>query len=360
MAIKPVATRGALMAERIAKKRADADALAGAGQDGEVRTTSPQSVPGHVRSASILSGKTEVLALHRIDPALCRSSKENARDYANLTEENCRDLIDALLSEGGQRIPAVVRRTGEEAQPYEVVAGSRRHFAISWLRANNYPDFEYVVQIEDIQDEQAFRLSDVENRARKDVSAWERGVSYQRALATYYNSNVQEMADRLRMSSRNLRYLLDIARLPQSILDAFASPRELTVTNSSVLIKHFKEGQGTQAAILEEALIIAEHQRQLLAAERPKIPTANVIKRLVAAREKRAESDKRAKQGYVVANGNGKTLLTWSPPRGRGGLSLLIPNDKSIDPIELKRAFADIVDAHFDKTGLPEMTEKPV
>jgi ParB family chromosome partitioning protein len=244
-----------------------------------------------------------------------------------------------------------VRRTGEEAKPYEVIAGSRRHFAISWLRSNNYPNFEFVVQIEDIQDEQAFRLSDVENRARKDVSAWERGVSYQRALTTYYNNNVQEMADRLRMSSRNLRYLLDIARLPLTMLSAFASPTELTITNSGALIKRFKEGQGSQTAILNEALRIAEHQRELRATGKLPIPAVDVIKRLVAVREESGETDKRAKQGHIITNADGRTLMTWSPPRGRGGLSFSIPNDKTIDPKDLKRAFAEIVDAHFGKSG---------
>ncbi len=349
MSQPPKPSRGALMAERIAKKRAEIDGSNAAPEGESSPQISPLNVPGHVRSASFLSGKTDVLALHRINPNLCRPSEENARDYAELTEENCRDLIDALLSEGGQRIPAVVRRTNDEAQPYEIIAGSRRHFAISWLRANNYPDFEYVVQIEDIQDEQAFRLSDVENRARKDVSAWERGISYQRALTTYYNGNIQEMADRLRMSSRNLRYLLDIARLPRAILNAFAAPTELTVTNSDLLIKRFKEGASSQDALLDEAAEISKLQHELRAAGKPAIPPIDVIKRLVSVRAGRGQSDKRARQDNIVSNPDGRTLLTWSPPRGRGALAISIPNDKAIEPDELKRAFAEVVDAHFGK-----------
>lgn len=347
-------TRGALIAAKTIKNRDETKAAGVVTEGAQAQPASPSNVPGHVRSASFLAGKTDVLALHRIDPNLCRPCEENARDYAELTEENCRDLIDALLSEGSQRIPAVVRRTGDEAKPYEIIAGSRRHFAISWLRANNYPSFEYVVQIEDIQDEQAFRLSDVENRARKDVSAWERGVSYQRALTNYYNNNVQEMADRLRMSSRNLRYLLDIARLPLAILNAFGSPGELTISNSDALIKRFKEGQGTKSAILHEAAIIAELQQELRAAEKGTISAADVVRRLVAAREKSGEHDKRSKQDHVVLTVDGRTLMTWSPPRGRGGLSLSIPNDKAVDPDELKRAFGKIVDSHFGKNGFAE------
>ena len=40
------------------------------------------------------------------------------------------------------------------------------HWAITWLRANNYPDFRYLIEVRDLTDEQAFRLSDIENRDR--------------------------------------------------------------------------------------------------------------------------------------------------------------------------------------------------
>ena len=76
-----------------------------------------------------------------IDPMLCVPSPENARQYQDLNYENCQELIDSIKAEGRQRFAAVVRQTENVEKPYEIVAGMRRHFAISWLRANNYSNF---------------------------------------------------------------------------------------------------------------------------------------------------------------------------------------------------------------------------
>jgi hypothetical protein len=65
----------------------------------------------------------------RIDPALCRPSAQNARQYGSLTYDDCADLIETIKSEGRQIMPAVVRHTGDPETPYEIVTGSRRHWA---------------------------------------------------------------------------------------------------------------------------------------------------------------------------------------------------------------------------------------
>jgi ParB family chromosome partitioning protein len=65
-------------------------------------------------------------------------------------------------------VPAVVRRVeGDPDHDYEVIAGTRRHWSIRWLRANSYPDMMFVAQVAQLDDEAAFRLADIENaRAR--------------------------------------------------------------------------------------------------------------------------------------------------------------------------------------------------
>ncbi|MGC4030121.1 MAG: ParB/RepB/Spo0J family partition protein [Tepidisphaeraceae bacterium] len=125
----------------------------------------------------------------------------NARHQASLSEETVRDLIDAILSEGSQKVPAIVRRVQNDPKfDYEVIAGSRRHWAISWLRANNYPDMMFLAQVYNLDDEAAFRISDIENRARKDVSDFERAKNYLEALALHYGGKQVRMAERLKLS----------------------------------------------------------------------------------------------------------------------------------------------------------------
>ena len=47
--------------------------------------------------------------LRRVAPEECRLWEHHNRDYQRLTEENCRDLIDSIISQGEQEQPAIVR-----------------------------------------------------------------------------------------------------------------------------------------------------------------------------------------------------------------------------------------------------------
>src|SRR3546814_10927509 len=78
-------------------------------------------------------------------------------------------------------------------------------------------------------DEEAFRVSDVENRSRKDITDWERGIEYSRALAEFYNGSQNEMAEHLKISRSWLSRLLDVVRLPEAIIAAFADRHAITV-----------------------------------------------------------------------------------------------------------------------------------
>ena len=137
--------------------------------------------------ARMASGEVRQVTELRLDPARCRIWPGNGRVYAALSETRCRDLIDSLVAEGGQKVPAIVRRvSNDRAFEYEVLAGTRRHWSISWLRANDYPEMVFVAQVVDLDDEAAFRLADLENRARADLSDLERARNYRWALDTHY------------------------------------------------------------------------------------------------------------------------------------------------------------------------------
>ncbi|MEJ1977658.1 MAG: hypothetical protein WDN49_17670 [Acetobacteraceae bacterium] len=44
---------------------------------------------------------------------------------------------------------------------------------MTWLRANNYPEFRFLVEPRELTDEEAFRLADLENRSAKDLSDYD-------------------------------------------------------------------------------------------------------------------------------------------------------------------------------------------
>ena len=164
-----------------------------------------------------LSGDLEEKTLQWVDPTGGQMWERHNRDYALLTEDNCRDLIDGIKSQGRQEFPAIVRRISGD-QPYEVICGARRHFAVSWLRGNNYPQFKYLVEVRDLTDEEAFRLADIENRDREDISDFERAIDYADAIELYYGGRQQRMAERLEVTKSWLSRYMQLAKLPSRII----------------------------------------------------------------------------------------------------------------------------------------------
>ncbi|WOE75567.1 ParB/RepB/Spo0J family partition protein [Alterisphingorhabdus coralli] len=176
--------------------------------------------------ARIASGEVKQVTQLLLDPAKVRIWSGNARIQAQINADNCHDLIDSIIAEGGQKVPVVVRRVDDKAarkkgHDYELIAGTRRHFAISWLRANSYPDMKLLAQVADLDDEAAFRLADIENRARKDVSDIERARNYAHALTAHYGNHQTRMAERLKISKGWLSKMLKVATLPDDLLTCF-------------------------------------------------------------------------------------------------------------------------------------------
>ncbi|MGB3407488.1 MAG: ParB/RepB/Spo0J family partition protein [Jannaschia sp.] len=242
-----------------------------------------------------LSGEVEEKTLRRIDPAQARMWVNHNRAYDLLTEDNCRDLIDGIRAQGQQEFPAIVRRTGDPSVPYEVICGARRHFAVSWLRAHNYPQMRYLIDVRDLTDEEAFRLSDIENRDREDISDYERARDYLGALEAYYGGSQKDMAARLEVSATWLSRYLQLARIPREIIEAFPSIRDLKELHARQLRPHL--GRPAEAeAILTEAVAITRERaaggaggldagavmtrlRAAVAAPKPKRAAARVYRR---------------------------------------------------------------------------------
>lgn len=172
----------------------------------------------------------------RLKPAECSIWPGNARDYSLLDEHRLRSLIDSVLAESGNRVPAVVRRTPNGPLPYELVTGTRRHWAISWLNANHYPDIDLIAIIEDLDDEAAFRLADIENREREDISDLERGANYKAAVDSYYGGVQLRMAERLKISKSQLSRYIALTEIPPFLVSAFHSPMDLQAKYAEKLL----------------------------------------------------------------------------------------------------------------------------
>jgi ParB family chromosome partitioning protein len=236
------------------------------------------------RSTSIgerMTGERQEKTLHLVDPDRCRMWERHNRDYALLSEENCRDLIDGIKAQGQQEFPAIVRRLEGGEHEFEVICGARRHYAVSWLRANNYPQYRYLVEVRDLTDEEAFRLADIENRDREDISDYERAVDYAEAIRLYYGGAQKAMAERLEVSPPWLSRYLVLAKMPEEILNAFASKRDIRERHARAL-KPLLSNPDQAAAIIEEASFLGQSQARAAQGKGAYIDAQDVFKRLVA------------------------------------------------------------------------------
>ena len=296
------------------------------------------------RLADLASGAIVSRTHELVDPARCRMWSGHNRDYALLTEERCADLIESIKAQGRQEIPAIVRRlSGDDGYDFEVICGARRHWSISWLRAHNYPDFKFLVDVREIGDEEAFRLADLENRARDDLTDFERAKDYLRALTAYYEGRQKTMAERLKVSESWLTRYLDLARLPEELTRAFANPQELGIRNAIALKALMKPEDRKERAFREAARLAAERERG------GQSPSAlEVIKSLSLAVDpsKNAGSPKNSGKAVTVANAVGQHVLRIEGA-DRKGVRITLLNKGGATRQEAEEAIRGVLDQHW-------------
>jgi ParB family chromosome partitioning protein len=306
-------------------------------------------------AANVLTGRSNRLAdlatgavvnrMHElVDPARCRMWAEHNRDYGLLTEERCADLIESIKAQGRQEMPAIVRRVaGDPDHDFEVICGARRHWTISWLRSHNYPDFKFLIDIREIGDEEAFRLADIENRARDDLTDLERARDYLRALDLYYGGRQKTMAERLNVSESWLTRYLDLARLPGELSRAFANPQDLGVRNA-IALKALLKPDDRRARAFAEAKRIADARE----AGAPSQSILDVIKALSLAVDppKRSGSPKKSGKAETVSTAGGKPVLRVEGA-DRKGIRLTLLNKGGATRQEAEEAIKAILDEHW-------------
>ncbi|WP_449470243.1 ParB/RepB/Spo0J family partition protein [Sphingobium chungangianum] len=306
-------------------------------------------------AANVLTGRTNRLAdlasgavinrMHElVDPARCRMWEFHNRDYALLNEERCADLIESMKAQGRQEMPAIVRRlAGDPDHDFEVICGARRHWTISWLRSHNYPEFKFLVDIRELTDEEAFRLADIENRARNDLTDLERARDYLRALDTYYDGRQKAMAERLNVTESWLTRYLDLARLPAEITCAFAQPQELGIRNA-IALKALLKPADRKARAFAEAKRLAELQTST----GEPMPVLDVIKALSLAVDppKRSGSPKKSGKAETVSTAGGKPILRIEAA-DRKGIRVTLLNKGGATRQDAEDAIRAILDEHW-------------
>lgn len=296
------------------------------------------------RLADLASGAVVNRSHELVDPARCRMWAGHNREYGLLNEDRCQDLIESMKAQGRQEMPAIVRRVSDDTDyDFEVICGARRHWTISWLRSHNYPEFKFLIDIREIGDEEAFRLADIENRARDDLTDLERARDYLRALGAYYDGRQKTMAERLNVSESWLTRYLDLARLPEELMVAFRQPQELGIRNA-IALKALLKPDDRRNRAFGEARRIAEAQKE----SGQTLPVLEVIKALALATDppKRSGSPKKSGMIRTVSSAGGKPVLRIEGA-DRKGVRLTLLNRGGASREDAEKAIREILDQHW-------------
>jgi ParB family chromosome partitioning protein len=222
-----------------------------------------------------MDGATAQTTIVTANPFRCRMWELHDRLDSYITEQSCRKEIESF-EKHGQRQPVLGRKIHDDPDyDIELIYGARRLFVARHL---NTP---VTVELKQLSNLDAVIAMDIENRLRKDLSPYERGLSFARWLRANHFRSQDEIARTLQMSNSQVCRLLRLAQLPSVIIGAFAAPADIRESWGLDLAKAWEDPVKSRAIGARARAIGAisprppaeEIYRQLTAAARQR-PTA--------------------------------------------------------------------------------------
>lgn len=209
----------------------------------------------------------DAVVVELIDPRRIRASR-----FANRHELSfagpAYDSLKAEIASAGRNVqPIKVRRVAGSppAEPaYEIVFGHRRHRACLDL------GIPVAAIVEEMSDADLFVEMERENRERQDLSPWEQGVMYRRALDERLFPSLRKLAEAIGAQPGNVSTALQLAALPAEVVAAFPSPSAL----------QFRWAAPLKAALDARPDGVAAEARALAAAS-PRPAAKDVLARLL-------------------------------------------------------------------------------
>jgi len=211
----------------------------------------------------------------RIPADRCRVWPGNPRKQELLNESVCADLISSFQVHG-QKMAAIVRPLhGEAGHDFEVIVGTRRRWTAQFL------GMPLLVEVQErLADDEAYALARSENDDRIGLSQYEDALGLKRALTHYYRGQLNDQARFLGKTPDYLSRYLDLADMPEEIVDAYPGLHEIRINHIRVL-KPLLDNPRTRKQVIDCALTAkgrfssgAKLVTHLLAAAKPRKPAA--------------------------------------------------------------------------------------
>ena len=193
-----------------------------------------------------------VLPVRLIEADKIVASKWANRINDSFSSADFLTLKNEIAQADGNVQPIKVRPLAGRADHYEIIFGHRRHRACLDL---GLPVLAFV---EDLNDQELFKEMERENRARLDLSPWEQGCMYRRALSEGLFASLGELSKELGMDKGNLSKALRLAELPDDVVNAFPSPLDLQFRWAKLLNDAVKQAP---EEVLERAKRLSEKNK---------------------------------------------------------------------------------------------------
>ncbi len=222
----------------------------------------------------------------RIDPLLVDESRYANRDGASYAGPAWEAFKSELVESQGNVQPVVLRPSPDREGRYEVVFGHRRTRA---CRECGLPVLAVVMPLKDAE---LFLMMERENRSREDLSPWEQGESYRRALQSGLYRSLRQLAHAVGRDPGIVSRYVAIAELPEPVLKAFRSP----------MVIQKRWGEKLADAVQRDPDGVVARAKALV--ESPQeVAAAAVFERLLGAERKPTELlEVRGEDGVVLAS----------------------------------------------------------
>lgn len=195
-----------------------------------------------------------------IDPTLIGDSAYANRDIRSFAGDDFARLQSDIAAAGRNVQPIKVRPVvGSDPKRYEIVFGHRRHRACLNL------GLPVACVVEELDDVRLFAEMDRENRERADLTPWEQGVMYRRALDAGLFPSLSRLASTIGVDRSLVSKAVTMASLPPVVIAAFSSPLDLQYRWAQLL-----------SAALQKDPVGVEERAKKLAAMNPR-PSAKAV-----------------------------------------------------------------------------------
>lgn len=229
----------------------------------------------------------------KVDPFRCRMWEFHDRLDAHINERTCRDEIESV-SRHGQLVPALGRPLrDDQTHDVELIYGARRLFVARHL---NKP---LAVEIRTMCDKEALIAMDLENRVRRDISPYERALSYAHWIRSEHFNSQEELAKTLKVSASQVSRILKLSKLPAIVIAAFEDPTVICEDWGIKLIT-ILDNTDKRRRVLDAARAIA--------AKMPRLPANDVYRQLLTA-SLNGKKTKARHRDLVVRDSNGNPLF---------------------------------------------------